>query len=863
MSLQRMLSSRWFGPLVSISVFFQFIYTLSAIALPNHNPENLIGTPAVRSSKESAENPWLLMALILKAGKLIEEGDYLGAIPLLKEACEKAPLEATCHCDYGMALRLVGENDKAKIELLKAVELNKDSIKSWMNLWLLSEATGETKAADDAYKHYLQLNHAIADTEESKNHQRAADLFLRSRWFLGQQDCAGTASLLKQACELEPSFSVAHYMYGLVLTRLNRNEEAQAQFSKVNELSKQAVELDKNNAQAWLLVGNSYMSMGEVQAAADAFKECSRHFTGGLETQQVREYLDLCNKPDPQMGLNISKATALDDEGVEVGKHNNYTDAALLLQEACALVPSWAQLHSDYGMLLLKSKQTDKAKEQLLKAVELDQNLAPAWMNLGTLYKQAGELKAAINAYETSLSIDPNGSEAPTVRKLLVVLKEEQSKIGSTNSQAIALYNKAIALSLSKKDPAITLPLYKHVCELDPACATFHCEYGLALLGADQNDLAKEQFLKTIDLDKNCAVAWRNLSTVYESKGDLKAAVDSIQEFLRLEPNGIDSQKARVHLKGLQEAMRSGSSTSDDYFAAAIQTDKARWPDNKMPLKVYIESGIGIPGFKPQYEEILNQAFSDWANVSQGKVSFVFVNNKQTADITARWSNFPSIAHTPGEGGDALCRGDNAKGVLTHVVITIFTVDPNLTVSLSDGAVRQVALHEIGHALGIMGHSPNAGDVMFFSEVSYSLVPALSSRDIRTLQRLYATDLKPEWIKLLEESQVAAKSGNVDLAWQKCATAIKLLPSNLTLKQKTLISDLIRLQNQTALNLIEAGGVSAAEPYFRRALSMEDVVHDAHLPLVLQNYATLLRMTHRAAEIGKLEKRYGIKCGAN
>ena len=63
-----------------------------------------------------------------------------------------------------------------------------------------------------------------------------------------------------------------------------------------------------------------------------------------------------------------------------------------------------------------------------------------------------------------------------------------------------------------------------------------------------------------------------------------------------------------------------------------------------------------------------------------------------------------------------------------------------------DGPVRdrlllaKICLHEMGHALGMNGHSPNSHDVMYPSSSIYDKsAPVLSARDKSTIRRLYQT----------------------------------------------------------------------------------------------------------------------------
>src|SRR5262249_32317709 len=52
--------------------------------------------------------------------------------------------------------------------------------------------------------------------------------------------------------------------------------------------------------------------------------------------------------------------------------------------------------------------------------------------------------------------------------------------------------------------------------------------------------------------------------------------------------------------------------------------------------------------------------------------------------------------------------------------------------------VEKICLHEMGHALGMNGHSPNSRDVMY-SSANLDDKPVLSERDKNTIRKLYQT----------------------------------------------------------------------------------------------------------------------------
>lgn len=70
-----------------------------------------------------------------------------------------------------------------------------------------------------------------------------------------------------------------------------------------------------------------------------------------------------------------------------------------------------------------------------------------------------------------------------------------------------------------------------------------------------------------------------------------------------------------------------------------------------------------------------------------------------------------------------------------------------LTIQLSphqtDHYTLATARHELGHALGLWGHSPSETDIMYFSQVRDS--PPISVRDINTLKRIYQQPTRVGW----------------------------------------------------------------------------------------------------------------------
>jgi superkiller protein 3 len=157
---------------------------------------------------------------------------------------------------------------------------------------------------------------------------------------------------------------------------------------------------------------------------------------------------------------------------------------------------------------------------------------------------------------------------------------------------------------------------------------------------------------------------------------------------------------------------------------------------SEMPIKIFIdESSLRDEGSK-DYLEDLNYALQQWRSESEGMVSFQRVPSREEADISVEWINKTLSTRADNALGEAILveMEEEGKTRLT-VEIQLSMVMPDGVERLSHDRMKAVALHELGHALGLWGHSPFKEDVMYPS--SENLHP--SSRDINTLRRLYST----------------------------------------------------------------------------------------------------------------------------
>lgn len=186
--------------------------------------------------------------------------------------------------------------------------------------------------------------------------------------------------------------------------------------------------------------------------------------------------------------------------------------------------------------------------------------------------------------------------------------------------------------------------------------------------------------------------------------------------------------------------------TIGDNYIEQVPFDRGilRWDKNKFPLKFYIETTTKS-NFPDYYNTQILTAIAQW-QTSSGFIQFVQINNKKDADIVIKIADLPK--NNCKEQGCKYVVGftiPEIKGnLLKKSTITLYEKDPYGNF-YSDKEIFNTVLHELGHALGIMGHSYSTGDLMYmetdtstnFYTPYRSSFQYLSSKDINTLKLLY------------------------------------------------------------------------------------------------------------------------------
>lgn len=256
------------------------------------------------------------------------------------------------------------------------------------------------------------------------------------------------------------------------------------------------------------------------------------------------------------------------------------------------------------------------------------------------------------------------------------------------------------------------------------------------------------------------------LAQTYLLQNRISDATDQYNRIIVIAPT---SDAATLSQKGLSLIMQACSKT--DAIASVGDLDK--YKDNYLdyvltgdgdikkwasfPLSVYVEPN--------KHRDAALKAFKQWQDKSKNLVSFTYVNDPDKAKIVVKFKDKLESTSTK-ESFIAGYSKPQYEGIhLSKSDITLLTFDPQTKTELDDNFIFATTLHELGHSLGFVGHSPNSNDVMCASSETPKV--ELTTRDINTLNVFYRIDQK---------TFLARKTGQTDLKLQQALDYIKKFP---------------------------------------------------------------------------------------
>jgi len=422
-----------------------------------------------------------------------------------------------------------------------------------------------------------------------------------------------------------------------------------------------------------------------------------------------------------------------------------FNDAIKLLQRAGSIDPTCAEVHGYLGLAYQNSGNPTKAIEEYQQALKLGaQTMSFINVNIGNCYLNLDQPQQAVPYFQQYLRDNPNAPDAAQVQQSMQNAggRKNQLDLRSVVEQGQSLLN--------NHRFAEARDAFQQAVSMQPNFAPAHFYLGYALAQSGDPQRAISEFQSALQLDPSMKQATVNIASNYQTIGDVNSAITWYERYLRENPGAPNAGEIRNRINGLRQQARSQptsggvADSGDDYLISVTPGGKCfRWPSGKMPIRVFIAQGDPAAGFRNSFGQDLSDALNEWSQATEMRVTFQLVSNLNQSDIYCDWTSDPSRIVQNGaavEGGLTKLTAQQTNSgpdvQISRARMTILTTSSGGQ-PRNDNAMKKVCLHEVGHAIGLNGHSGNNQDIMFFSETNTDW-PLLSARDKATASRLYA-----------------------------------------------------------------------------------------------------------------------------
>jgi tetratricopeptide (TPR) repeat protein len=497
--------------------------------------------------------------------------------------------------------------------------------------------------------------------------------------------------------------------------------------------------INKNGRVSWVELTDA-ASANEVNLSALNAVSCSSPFPPLNSSSFIDVAADFNSDFCPQYRLaytqppttDLNTSTRLYSSAINDKKSGHLESALYKLQQAHQLTPCSISIRNELIDLYTQcsTSQPDQAKNMLHQALLLDPSNNSVRSQLNTVLKASGIDPTNYDArltmardYEQAFQYDDAVCEYGEAW----LLKKDLSLIPEIN---LACKHKAKYADVEKWKAALKIAN-------DPG---YHNALAQAYEACDQTQNAISEYQATLVLDPSNSVAINNLGKLQSAAAAPKDSAFSTNIQIRDDFPYSSFGKCNI----LTAAVKNRQA-SIDYLKAACGDHITRWAINQTAFRLFVEDGKNVPGYHAEYRQMLIDAFATWVKASENRLSYRVVNKPQEANVVCYWvATIPPNLQNIGASELGVThwaylyhKSEANLWMPQYAQVYIGTLNPGTQEPLPSSVMKAVCLHELGHTLGITGHSPYEDDVMYSTLSPFDIPGGLTNHDVATIKRLY------------------------------------------------------------------------------------------------------------------------------
>ena len=389
-------------------------------------------------------DPRSTVALHGMANALVEAGDYVRAVGLLRSAASSEDLTLDlAHAYIGLKMF-----DQAGKLLEDALAKNPSSAQLAsalisVNLSQLHTQQAEKLCADAVNKHpsdiglqrlYLQVlvltgNSQVAGPLAKRLLSDAPQdfelLYINGVLEHDAGDSQAAREHLEQAVKINPNVAAAHFHLGIVLSQLGDPGGAKQELEQALKLGTAEPEIHFELGKVLRALGDNAEAAKEIKlyqqglaeknhrsVSASKAAQGDKALSAGNAKEAISLYREALDNTPADALLNFKLAVALDQAG-------DIATERTVLEKAIQLNPDLASAQNQLGFLASRSGDSASAEKHFREAVRAAPGFGEAWVNLAATLGLQSRFSEAQEAVQYALELDPQNPQALLLKDIL------------------------------------------------------------------------------------------------------------------------------------------------------------------------------------------------------------------------------------------------------------------------------------------------------------------------------------------------------------------------------------------------------------------------------------------------------------